>query len=196
MERTEEIRRLLEGVRAGRREDRDQLFTLVYDDLRRVARFHLRGRRTETLGTTAIVNEAYLRLAGDGVQPAQDRIHFMAVASRAMRSVLVDHARARMAAKRGGGRMPIDLEEAHGSVEPRVQQLLELEQALDRLGQLSERLVRVVELRFFGGLSVPESAEALGVAERTIERDWFKARSFLHRELRDESAADAEGSGA
>lgn len=196
MERTEEIRRLLEGVREGRPEARDRLFALVYEDLRRVAHYHLRGHRTGTLGTTAIVNEAYLRLAGDGVQPAQDRIHFMAVASRAMRSVLVDHARARMAAKRGGGRVPIELDDAHAAEVPRIQQLLELEQALDRLGHLSERLVRVVELRFFGGLSVPEAAELLGVAERTIERDWFKARSFLHRELRDEGDEGAAEAGS
>lgn len=189
MDRTEEIHRLLEGVRAGRREDWDRLFTLVYDDLRRVAHLHLRGRRDGTLGTTAIVNEAYLRLAGGAVRSLQDRVHFMAVASRAMRSVLVDHARARLAAKRGGGQAHVELDEQDAAEAPRIQQVLELEQALERLGALSERLVRVVELRFFGGLSVPEAAEVLGVGERTIERDWFKARSFLHRELRDDSAA-------
>jgi RNA polymerase sigma factor (TIGR02999 family) len=186
MARTEEIRRLLDGVREGRREDWDRLFALVYDDLRRVAHFQLRGRRTGTLGTTAIVNEAYLRLAGPNVHAPHDRIHFMAVASRAMRSVLVDHARARLAGKRGGGEPPLELEEHHAADTPRSEQVLELEEALARLGALNERLERVVELRFFGGLSVPEAAEALGVGERTIERDWFKARAFLHRALRDE----------
>jgi len=186
----EEIRRLLEGVREGSREDWDRLFTLVYDDLRKVAHLLLRGRRTGTLGTTAIVNEAYLRLAGRGVRPLEDRVHFMAIAARAMRSALVDHARAKLAEKRGGGEAPVGLEDHHGVEPPRIQQILELEQALEQLGELNERLVRVVELRFFGGLSVPEAAEALGVGERTIERDWFKARSFLHRYLRDEGASE------
>jgi RNA polymerase sigma factor (TIGR02999 family) len=185
MARTEEILRLLDGVRDGRREDWDRLFSLVYDDLRRVAHFQLRGRRTGTLGTTAIVNEAYLRLAGPNVRTPHDRIHFMAVASRAMRSVLVDHARAKLADKRGGGEAPLELGDHHAAEGPRVGQLLELEDALAQLGRLHERLERVVELRFFGGLSVPETAEALGVGERTIERDWFKARAFLHRALRD-----------
>jgi RNA polymerase sigma factor (TIGR02999 family) len=185
MASTEEIRRLLEGVRGGSQEGWDRLFALVYEDLRHVAHLHLRGRRTGTLGTTAVVNEAYLRLAGGDAGALNDRIHFMAIASRAMRHVLVDHARARMAAKRGAGEAPLDLEDHHAVESPRIQQILELEEALARLGQLNERLVRVVELRFFGGLSVPEAAEALGVGERTIERDWFKARSFLHRWLGD-----------
>jgi RNA polymerase sigma factor (TIGR02999 family) len=180
---TDEIRRLLEGVRGGSRESWDRLFALAYEDLRRVAHLHLRGPRTGTLGTTAVVNEVYLRLAGGDAGALQDRVHFMAVASRAMRCVLVDHARERMAAKRGGGGTRVDLQDQHAVESPRIEQVLELERALERLGQLNERLVRVVELRFFGGLSVPEAAEALGVGERTIERDWFKARSFLHREL-------------
>jgi RNA polymerase sigma factor (TIGR02999 family) len=193
MASTEDIRRLLDGVREGSREDWDRLFALVYDDLRKVAHLHLRGRRTGTLGTTAIVNEAYLRLAGHSARPLNDRVHFMAVASRAMRSVLVDHARARLAEKRGGGDEAVSLEDHHAKEAPRTQQVLELEQALERLGQLNERLVRVVEMRFFGGLSVPEAAEALRVGERTIERDWFKARSFLHRYLRDEGHSEKDG---
>jgi RNA polymerase sigma factor (TIGR02999 family) len=182
MSTAEETQRLLAGVRDGDRDAWNRLFELVYDDLRKVAHLHLRGQRTGTLGTTVMVNEVYLRLAGRDA-PWKDRVHFMAVASRAMRSVLVDHARARLAQKRGGGAVPVELEERHAVEEPQIQRVLELEQALERLGQLNERLVRVVELRFFGGLSVPEAAEALRVGERTIERDWFKARSFLHREL-------------
>jgi RNA polymerase sigma factor (TIGR02999 family) len=185
MASTEEIHRLLDGVRSGSRDAWDRLFALVYDDLRKVAHLHLRGRRTGTLGTTAIVNEAYLRLAGGETRTVNDRVHFMALASCVMRSVLVDHARAKVAEKRGGGEAPVDLEDHHASVAPRIQQILELEQALERLGRLNERLVRVVELRFFGGLSVPEAAEVLGVGERTVERDWFKARSFLHQSLRE-----------
>jgi RNA polymerase sigma factor (TIGR02999 family) len=103
MASTEEIHRLLDGVRAGSRDAWDRLFSLVYDDLRKVAHLHLRGRRTGTLGTTAIVNEAYLRLAGGETRTVNDRVHFMALASCVMRSVLVDHARAKVAEKRGGG---------------------------------------------------------------------------------------------
>ncbi len=190
MARTEEIRRLLAGVREGRREDWDRLFALVYEDLRKVAHLIVRGRRTGTLGTTAIVNEAYLRLTERGVLPPNDRVHLMAIASRAMRSVLVDHARAKQAEKRGGGQTPVDLQDHHGVEASRIEQILELEEALERLGRLNERLVRVVELRFFGGLSVPEAAAALGVGERTIERDWFKARSFLHLQLREDGASE------
>ena len=193
MARTEEIHQLLDGVREGRREDWDRLFALVYDDLRGVAHLHLRSRHTGTLGTTAIVNEAYLRLAGRGPRPLNDRVHFMAIASRAMRSVLVDNARAKFAQKRGGGQAPRSLEENRVAELPRVEQVLELERALERLGRLNERLLRVVELRFFGGLSVPEAAVALGVGERTVERDWFKARAFLHRWLREDETAKEGG---
>jgi RNA polymerase sigma factor (TIGR02999 family) len=108
-----------------------------------------------------------------------------------MRSVLVDHARAKLAAKRGGGEAPLALEDHDAPVASEAQQVLELEQALERLGELNERLLRVVELRFFGGLSVPEAAEALGVGERTVERDWFKARAFLHRWLREDEGIGA-----
>jgi RNA polymerase sigma factor (TIGR02999 family) len=182
MSATESTQRLLARIRQGDREAWNRLFELVYDDLRKVAHLHLRGRGTGTLGTTAMVNETYLRLSGGGAS-WNDRVHFMAVASRAMRCVLVDHVRAKLALKRGGGERAVDIEEHHSVEEPNIVRILELEQALERLSELNERLVRVVELRFFGGLSVQETAEALNVGERTIERDWFKARSFLHREL-------------
>ncbi len=193
MAATEEIRRLLDGVREGRPDARNRLFEIVYEDLRRVAHLHLRGRVTGTLGTTAVVNEAYLRLAGR-TAPWNDRVHFMAVASRAMRSVLVDHARAHLAKKRGAGAAPVSLEEGHAVAEPRILQVIELEQALERLGQLNERLARVVEMRFFGGLSVAETAEALGVGDRTVERDWFKARAFLHRQLGENTPREEDAS--
>ena len=182
MERTEEVRRLLEGVRGGSAADWDQLFHLVYDDLRRIASYHLRGQRTGTLGTTAMVNEAYIRLAGSG-GPWQDRAHFFAVASRAMRQILVSHARKKLALKRGGGEGAQELMDHHGADDPRVVELLELDEALTGLAELSPRLAKVVELRFFGDLSVEETAEVLGVTDRTVRRDWRKARSFLHGRL-------------
>lgn len=178
----DEIPQLLADIRAGRHEATNRLFELVYEDLRHVAHLHLRRHRTGTLSTTVMVNEVYLRLAGREAS-WNDRVHFMAVASRAMRSVLVDHARARLAAKRGGGAERVEMAEHHAVEEPDILRILELEEALERLGRFNERLVRVVELRFFGGMSVPEAAAALDVGERTIERDWFKARSFLHGQL-------------
>jgi RNA polymerase sigma factor (TIGR02999 family) len=172
-------------MRAGNAEARDRLFSIVYQDLRRIARSHLRGRATGTLGTTAMVNEAYLRLAGPSAGPWQDRAHFFAVASRAMRQILVDQARRKLAQKRGGGAPVTSLESRDAGQEPRFLELIELDDALGRLAALNERLARIVELRFFGDLSEQETAEALGVNERTVRRDWRKARAFLHHVLRE-----------
>jgi RNA polymerase sigma factor (TIGR02999 family) len=184
MASTEDVRRLLAGVRDGRDEDRARLFEVVYEDLRRIARAHLRGQRTGTLGTTAIVNEAYLRLAGSGSGPWEDRAHFLAVASTAMRQILVSYARRKLAHKRGGGAPVVELEDHHAADDPEIVQVLELDQALTRLAALNERLAKVVELRFFGDLSEQETAEVLGVTDRTVRRDWRKARLFLHDQLK------------
>lgn len=193
MAATEEVQRLLAGVRIGDAAARDRLFSLVYEDLRRIARHHLRGQITGTLGTTAMVNEAYLRLAGADAARWNDRVHFFSIASTAMRQILVDHARRKLAAKRGGGATVVELDNDRVGDEPRLLEVLALDQALDRLRALSERLARVVELRFFGGLSVEETAEALGVTDRTVKRDWRKARSILHRWLREDSTASRQG---
>jgi RNA polymerase sigma factor (TIGR02999 family) len=182
---TEQVRGLLDGMRAGNAEARDRLFTIVYHDLRRIAGHHLRGRSTGTLGTTAMVNEAYLRLAGPNAGPWQDRAHFLAVASRAMRQILVDQARRKLAQKRGAGAVATSLDSRNAGEEPRFLEILELDEALGRLAALNERLARVVELRFFGDLSEEETAEALGVTDRTVRRDWRKARAFLHHVLRE-----------
>jgi RNA polymerase sigma factor (TIGR02999 family) len=193
MAATEEVQRLLAGVRSGDVAARDRLYSLVYDDLRRIARHHLRGRVTGTLGTTAMVNEAYLRLAGAEAARWNDRVHFFSVASTAMRQILVDHARRKLAAKRGGGALVEALDEERVGDESRLLDLLALDEAVDRLRALSDRLARVVELRFFGGLSVEETAEALGVADRTVKRDWRKARSVLHHWLRDDAPTGPAG---
>lgn len=180
MSKTEDVRQLLSGVRAGREEDKARLFELVYEDLRRIARNHLRGQRTGTLGTTAIVNEAYLRLAGPSAGPWEDRAHFFAVASQAMRQILVSYARRKLAQKRGGGATPVELQDHHTPEDPRILEVLQLDEALTQLAGQDERLAKVVELRFFGDLSVEETAEVLGVTDRTVRRDWRKARSFLY----------------
>jgi RNA polymerase sigma factor (TIGR02999 family) len=130
-----------------------------------------------------MVNEAYIRLAGPGAGPWENRVHFLSTASRAMRHILVDHARRRLAQKRGGGAAGVELADHHLVVDSRIQDIVELDRALDRLADLNERLTQVIELRFFGGLSEEETASVLGVNERTVRRDWRKARSFLHHEL-------------
>jgi RNA polymerase sigma factor (TIGR02999 family) len=173
---------LLKAARAGDRESFDLLFARVYEDLRGIARQRLRRHRPgETLNTTALVHESYARLAdGPGVE-WQDRAHFFAVASRAMRFILINDAEARAARKRGGGAVVVPLDAVQVAVDEQAVDLLELHQALDELALYSERLSRLVEYRFFGGLSYDEIAEATGQSVPTIKRDWARAKGWLHR---------------
>jgi RNA polymerase sigma factor (TIGR02999 family) len=167
------------------RESLDHVVPLVYDELRRIARIHLRRVKDfeSTLGTTALVNETYLRLVDYSGQSWRDRAHVLALASVTMRHILIDRARARMADKRGGGRASVTLEdEAHG-YDRSPAQLLEIEEAVSVLERVDPRLARVVDLRFFAGYSEAEIAEALGVTERTVQRDWQKAKALLKRAL-------------
>lgn len=160
------------------------LIPLMYDELHRIARGHLaREQPGHTLRPTGLVHEAYLRLVDDTRVSARGRAYFFGAAGRAMRQVLVDHARQRKAAKRGGDRVAVTLEEGHASVDALAHDVLDLDAALERLAAESERSVRVVECRFFGGLSVEETAAALGVSERTVKYDWKFARAWLYREL-------------
>jgi RNA polymerase sigma factor (TIGR02999 family) len=164
----------------------DPFFSLVYDELRAAAHRHLRRERGDhTLCTTALVHEAYLRLAGQDTIAWQSRAHFLAVASRAMRRVLIDHARRHLAARREGGRRRVALEEGTVAVESQAETLVALDVALTRLEALDPRMARVVECRFFAGLDDRETAEVLGVTARTVWRDWAKARGWLYRELSD-----------
>ena len=179
-----EITRLLEALKAGDRESYDRLFSLVYEDLRERAHLQLvRAPDGQTLDTTALVHEAYVKLAGATDAAWHDRGHFFAVAAKAMRHILVDHARRRSATKRGGAARRVSMDPAALKVEEAADQILALDEALTRLGSLDERLSRVVELRFFGGLSVEETAKALDISERTVKRDWRAARAFLYRQL-------------
>lgn len=162
----------------------DRLFPVLYQDLRRQAAGYLRGERTgHTLQPTALAHEAYLRLVGRRDQPWQNRAHFMAAAARAMRSILVDHARRRKAQKRGGGKAAIPLDSTTIIVGTKPVAFDDLDRALLDLARLSERQARVVELRYFGGLNVEETAEVLGVSPMTVKRDWATARAWLYREL-------------
>lgn len=179
-----DITGLLLAWRAGDRSALDRLFPLVYDELRRIAHRQLgRERSDHTLGTTALVHEGYLRLVDQTRARWEDRAHFFAVAARAMRRILVDYARRHRAAKRGGARVSLD--DATLLADERADTLVALDEALTRLTDVDERLGRVVECRFFGGLTEEETAEALGVTARTVRRDWVKAKGWLYHALRE-----------
>jgi RNA polymerase sigma factor (TIGR02999 family) len=184
MQNRESVTQLLLDCRGGDRQAFDRLFPLVYEDLRGVALRQLRREPDgHTLGATALVHEAYVRLVDINRVEWHDRAHFLAMAARAMRRILVDHARKHRAVRRGGGAVPISLDDAIVAVEQDPDRLIDLDTALERLATLNERLARVVECRFFGGLSDEETAAALGVNERTVQRDWLKARGWLFEAL-------------
>jgi RNA polymerase sigma factor (TIGR02999 family) len=175
---------LLAAIRAGDRSAMDQLMPLVYDELRRRAhRLRSRHGRDAMLNTTGLVHEAYLRLVRAPGQAWDDRGHFYAVAVKAMRCVIVDEARRHLAEKRGGAVQLLPLADDLACVEKDATEVLAINRALERLEDLDQRLSSLVELRFFGGLSVDEAAEALGVSPRTVKRDWTKARTLLFQLL-------------
>jgi RNA polymerase sigma factor (TIGR02999 family) len=185
MERADPTQLLAES-RNGSRAALDALFSLVYDDLRARAHRLLQGQPSGlTLSTTALVHESYLKLIRSERLTLQDRAHFLALAAHAMRLVLVSYARSHGAEKRGAGVTPLELDEELLLSNERATQLLALDEGLERLARLNDRLSRTVELRFFGGLTVEETAEALSVAPSTVKLDWQKARAWLYRELRD-----------
>jgi RNA polymerase sigma factor (TIGR02999 family) len=190
-----EVTVLLEAVRAGDASAESRLLALIYPDLKRIAHRHLRGRgRGETLQTTALVHEAYLRLAGTSLARLRDRVHFLAVASRAMRHILVDRARSRVTDKRGGNAAKSALDLGQAAAPARGEALLALDGALAELERLEPRLGRVVEMRFFGGMTAEETGTVLGLSDRTIKADWRKARAFLSSRLASEGwTPKAEG---
>jgi RNA polymerase sigma factor (TIGR02999 family) len=161
-----------------------RLFPVVYEQLRRIAHGHLSREATgHTLATTDLVHEAYLQLASQTRAQWQSRAHFMSVAAKAMRRILVDHARSHRSVKHGGALKRVPLESVNPAAADRADLLVALDEALDRLRGLDERQARVVECRFFGGMTEDETAEALGIGTRTAKRDWAKARSWLYSEL-------------
>ncbi|HUF69094.1 MAG TPA: sigma-70 family RNA polymerase sigma factor [Longimicrobiales bacterium] len=187
----EDITRLVERWSRGDGEAFDRLIELVYDDLRQIARRHLRlDRPDHTIDTTSLVHEAYVKLAKNPEGVWQSRAQFFAFASKAMRHILIDYARRRHAAKRGGTRIRVPLQDDMATVDAEATDLLELDRALDMLGERSERMARVVECRFFGGLSVVETAEALDSSVRTVEREWTRARAYLYHTLADQPSVD------
>lgn len=161
-----------------------RLIPLVYDELRKLAgRYISRERSDHTLQATALVNEAYLRLVDQTQVSWQNRAHFYGVAANAMRHILVDHARARAADKRGGGSVKLNLEDTNVAIEERAAEIVALDDALKALAKFDERKSKIVELRFFGGLNEEEIAAHLGISSRTVKRDWKMARLWLYREL-------------
>jgi len=180
------VTELLISARDGNVEAADSLFGVVYDELRGLARRQLRGGRGGTLQTTALVHEAYLKLCDEASLDLNGRAHFFALASRVMRQVLVDHFRRRSSGKRGGGWVRLSLEDGDVPLEERGEAMLALDRALDKLATLDSRLSRVVEYRFFGGMTEVDIAGVLGVSDRTVRNDWVKARAWLSMELRGE----------
>lgn len=172
------------AARSGDRRALDEAFRLVYDEIRAIARARLGyGARRATLDTTAVVHEAYLKIVRHGEMEWRDRRHFLAVAASAMRQVLLDHARKQLASKRGGGASHLPLDAAETVLAADARELLALDGALGRLAAVDSELAKLVEMRYFGGLSVEETARALDVSAATVKRSWRKARAFLHREL-------------
>ena len=179
-----EVTLLLRAWGDGSKEALDRLAPLVYRELRQIAGRMLAAERpNHTLQATALVNEAYLRLVDAREVNWQDRAHFFGICARAMRQILVDYARSRGSAKRGGDQVVIELDEALAAGWSPGARLLELDDALNRLAQLDPRKCQVVEMRYFGGLSIEETAEALKISVETVRRDWNMAQAWLHREL-------------
>ena len=187
-----EITRLVSEWSRGDAAAFDQLIGLVYDDLRRIAHHHLRSNdRDGVVDTTVLVHEAYMKLAKGGERSGEGswegRAQFFAFCSKAMRRILIDFARRRLASKRGGNPLRVPMRDDLASVDADASEVLAIEDALQKLEERNERMARIVECRFFGGLTVPETAEALGTSTRTVEREWARARAYLHHALGGES---------
>lgn len=178
------ITKLLHNWSGGDDQALDELFPLVYDELHRQAGKHLgRERAGHTFQTTDLLHEAYIRLAGHSEGSWENRYQFFAFAAKIMRNILVDHARAKQREKRGAGALKISLADANAQIPELDLHLMALDEALDRLAKIDEQQVRIVELRYFGGLSLEATADVLNISRATVARDWNVARAWLHREL-------------
>lgn len=179
-----DVTQLLEAVGQGSKQAVDDLLPLVYDTLRGIAANYMREERVNhTMQTTALVHEAYIRMVAQSTATWENRLHFFRVAAKAMRRILVDRARAHRADKRGGQAERVPLDQAVAAAEERAIDLLALDDSLERLAEFDERKCRVVELRFFGGMTFPEIAESLGCPLRTVERDWTTAKAWLRVDI-------------
>jgi RNA polymerase sigma-70 factor (ECF subfamily) len=180
-----DVTSLLSELTRGNREAGEKLVPLVYGELKRLARGYMRRERSDhTLQTTALVNEAYLKLVRQQAVNWQSRSHFFGIAAQVMRRILIDHARGHLRKKRGGTQEVLSLNEDLVFCPERSEELLRLDDALERLSKLDARQSHIVELRFFGGLSVEETAEFLSISPKTVKRDWSVAKAWLHAEMR------------
>jgi RNA polymerase sigma-70 factor (ECF subfamily) len=183
--RSENVTQLLHHLNRGDAGAKAKLIPVVYNELRRLAAHYMRRERTDhTLQATALVHEAFLRLTEQKDVTWQGKTHFFGVAARLMRQILIDHARARLCDKRGAGRHKLSLDEGLLLTEARSAELLAVNDAIDRLAKLDPRQAHIVELRFFGGLNVEETAEVVGVSPKTVKRDWSLAKAWLYEDLR------------
>ncbi|MHC5025070.1 MAG: ECF-type sigma factor [Planctomycetota bacterium] len=184
MTQDNEVTRLLEEIRQGDQAAGERLLPLVYDELRKLARSRLsRERPGQTLQPTALVHEAYLRLVGDGAVQWDGRGHFFAAAAEAMRRILIDRARRYAAIKHGGDQQRVGMSDVRHGEEPVAEEVLAIDQALTRLEALDEQMAMVVKLRYFAGLSVEETARAMGISPRGVKRHWAAARAWLRRAI-------------
>lgn len=179
-----EVTRFLQELSSGRADAAERLLPLVYDELRALAdRYLQRQPPDHTLQPTALVHEAYIRLVGDAHSDWSGRVHFFRVAAKAMRRILIDHARKRCSAKRGGDRRKLPLDDVLAIADYRDEYVMALDEALTELAGIDEQLVQLVELRFFGRLSIEETSQVLGVSPTTVKRLWQIARGWLHQEI-------------
>jgi RNA polymerase sigma factor (TIGR02999 family) len=182
-----QITRLLKDWSAGNSTALEELMPIIYDELRSLAAHYLRRERIDhTLQPTALVHEAYFRLVDQQAVQWQNRAHFFGVAAQMMRRILIDHAKSHGRAKRGGGRQKVDLDQAVALTAEQAGELLALDEALATLGQFDARKGKIVELRYFGGLSVEETAEVLGISPNTVMRDWAMAKAWLYNQIKGE----------
>jgi RNA polymerase sigma-70 factor (ECF subfamily) len=189
---SENASQLLRHLNRGDAAAEAKLISVIYDELRRLAGHYMRRERTDhTLQATALVHEAFLRLTKQKDVNWQGKAHFFGVAAKVMRQILIDHARGRLRDKRGAGRQKISFDEGLLLTEARSAELLAVDGAIDRLAKLDPRQARIVELRFFGGLSVEETAKVVGVSAKTVKRDWSVARAWLYEDLRVDHGNDA-----
>lgn len=187
MENKNNITRLLVDIRSGDTEAYNTLFSIVYDQLREMARYHLRSRgmnRNQTISKTSLVHEAYLKLIDYRESEWENRAHFYAVASQCMRHILVDFSRKKTAEKRGGKLQNLTLQEDELNIEKHAEKLIDLNRLIDEMAEFDERKSRIVEMRFFAGMTIPEISEVLNVSPRTVDRDWLKARTWLLNEMK------------
>lgn len=187
MENNKHITRLLVDIRSGESDAYNKLFSIVYDQLRDMARYHLRfsgGNKNQTLSKTGLVHEAYIKLIDYKESEWENRAHFYAIASKCMRHILVDLSRKKRAEKRGGKNRKLTLDEEQISIEEHAETLIDLSGLIDEMAGFDKRKSQIVEMRFFGGMTIPEISEVLNVSSRTVDRDWLKARAWLLHKLK------------